>query len=262
MGIFFPCLDLDVFLYCLDENFKNNKGKFWPTVTEGNLFLYLAEKHNISACLDAGDMLQTIKMPGGHIPWNCDGDVVVIQKDSSDATYTRDTISNYMTEYNFQYREGYGDGDTYDPAKTYDTGDKLLCYGTKNTHLKLDTYFTKLHITDPTVISHFCRNGFEMSGRSSKVFLQGFEISTAHNPGKAARFEYGTEYLKHVSQRDTSIEDYAKEKIGFTERCARSPLHSCLRDVPIDGNSEEINIVSDTYNLNAPKMKPLLNLYL
>ena len=200
------------------------------------MFLYLAEKHNISACLDAGDMLQTIKMPGGHIPWNCDGDVVVIQKDSSDATYTRDTISNYMTEYNFQYREGYGDGDTYDPAKTYDTGDKLLCYGTKNTHLKLDTYFTKLHVTDPTVISHFCRNGFEMSGRSSKVFLQGFEISTAHNPGKAARFEYGTEYLKHVSQRDTSIEDYAKEKIGFTERCARSPLHSCLRDVPIDGN--------------------------
>ena len=116
-----------------------------------------------------------------------------------------------------------------------DTGDKLLVYGMKNTDLKLDTYYTKLHLTDPTLISHFCLNGFETSGKSSKVILQGFEVPTAHNPGKAARFLYGTEYLKHISQRET---DYTKETIGFTERCARSPLHSCLRDVPIDGNMQ------------------------
>ena len=106
----------------------------------------------------------------------------------------------------------------------------------KNTDLKLDTYFTKLHLTDPTLMSHYCLGGFETSGKSSKVLLQGYEISTVHNPGKAARFQYGEDYLKHVTQRDTGIEDWAKEKSGFTERCARSPLHSCLRDVPIDGN--------------------------
>ena len=148
---------------------------------------------------------------------------------------TLDTVKNYMTEYNFKYFEGshtYGD-ETFDSFKTDE--EKLVCYAMNNTNLKLDTVFTKF-VVDPTRVYEFCRNGFETAVKSSKVFLQGFEISTVHNPGKAARFEYGTEYLKHVSQRDTSIEDYAKEKIGFTERCARSPLHSCLRDVPIDGN--------------------------
>ena len=91
------------------------------------MFLYLAEKHNISACLDGGDMLQTIKIPGGHIPWNCDGDVVVIQEDSPDTTYTRELISNYMSEYNFKYKEGYGDGETYDSDYTYSTGQGSAC---------------------------------------------------------------------------------------------------------------------------------------
>ena len=201
------------------------------------MFLYLTEKHNISACLDGGDMLQSIKFPGGHIPWNCDADVVVIQEDSLDTTFTRNTVRNYMTEYNLKYGSWYGDGETFNRDYTYSsTGDKLLVYNMKNTGLKLDTYYTKLHLTDPTLMSHYCLGGFETSGKSSKVLLQGFEISTVHNPGKAARFQYGQDYLKHVSQRDTNIEDWAKEKSGFTERCARSPLHSCLRDVAIDGN--------------------------
>ena len=69
------------------------------------MFLYLAEKHNISACLDSGDMLQTIKMPGGHIPWNCDGDVVVIEKNSSDAIYTRDTVRVTTKKMKFEARK-------------------------------------------------------------------------------------------------------------------------------------------------------------
>ena len=32
------------------------------------------------ACLNGGDLLQSLKIPGGHIPWNCDSDVVVIEK--------------------------------------------------------------------------------------------------------------------------------------------------------------------------------------
>ena len=43
--------------------------------------------------------------------------------------------------------------------------------------------------------------------KSTKVRLQGIELPTANNPGMAARFQYGREYLKHVSQRDSTSQD-------------------------------------------------------
>ena len=45
-----------------------------------NIFYYQICSEPFLACLNGGDLLQSLKIPGGHIPWNCDSDVVVIEK--------------------------------------------------------------------------------------------------------------------------------------------------------------------------------------
>ena len=46
-----------------------------------NFIRYISEcLEPFLACLNGGDLLQSLKIPGGHIPWNCDADVVVIEK--------------------------------------------------------------------------------------------------------------------------------------------------------------------------------------
>ena len=68
----------------------------------------------------------------------------------------------------------YGDGEKFNRDWTYTKsyggphlpGDKLLVYGTKKLHLKLDTYFSKLNLKTPTLMYHFCHGEFGKSQKS------------------------------------------------------------------------------------------------
>ena len=74
----------------------------------------------------------------------------------------------------------YGDGEKFIRDWTYTksyggphlAGDKLLVYGMKKLHLKLDTYFSKLILETPTLMYHFCHGDFGKSHESGFLIMK------------------------------------------------------------------------------------------
>ena len=110
--------------------------------------------------------------------------------------------------------------------------DSQPCLGTA---LKLDTLFFPLDLTDQGrmgAISQHCVGGFRQGRKATKVKVLGFDVPTLENPGLAARRWYAGEYMKHVTQRDTSIEGM----FGKTYFCTPKGLKTKFKPTKIRNN--------------------------
>ena len=92
------------------------------------MLLHVMALNNLTACLDSGDALQAIKMPGGHIPWNCDGDIVIVQNGTAETDLHRKIAEKYMSKYGFEYKSRYGDGQTFKEDHRYSSGERLIAF--------------------------------------------------------------------------------------------------------------------------------------
>ena len=79
-------------------------------------------------------------MPGGHIPWNCDADIVVVQNGTAGTDVHRKIVEKYMTNYGFEYESYYGDGQKFKKDYGYPSGERLLVYQMAGAGLKNSTH--------------------------------------------------------------------------------------------------------------------------
>lgn len=183
----------------------------------------LSNERKILFELDHGSLLGGVKF-NGLLPYDIDGDITLVTKQID--IFSKDEIKELFRSNGFSI------------------------YGYQSPHLdkgKLIHGFTyigfngfKIEVWGMQNLTNFLHAPLELRNLASftKANLRGNWVNTACSPGLFARNRYGREILKHSqSWRKQGLKDSWQDyNAGSFKPCGKPKHHSCVENMPADGN--------------------------
>ena len=179
------------------------------------------EEQSASICLYCGQILASLKMPGGQLPWDTDVDAPMFAVDFYNS------IENIIPKFEKYGLKASVNKERHQINEAGELEGGAVTIRHIETSYSLDNYAKA-----PSNLK--CGHQKEKDRARTMINLDGFYVPGPDNPGKYGR-TYGSEILRHVLHIKSSTNAYNDQKAKFKE-CGTVPEHACLNQYPPDGN--------------------------